>query len=76
MNKGESSAEHVEGCLKIKEAGLSCSVYIMPGRGGTELSEEHATETARVINAAAPDFVRCGPLEIFPRPPLKRLKRR
>jgi hypothetical protein len=39
VNKGESSAEHVMGCLKIKEAGLSCSVYIMPGLGGSELSE-------------------------------------
>ena len=72
MNKGESSAEHVEGCLKIKEAGLSCSVYIMPGLGGTELSEEHATETARVINAAAPDFVRLRTLEIFPQTPLEK----
>jgi len=72
MNKGESSAEHVEGCLKIKEAGLSCSLYIMPGLGGVKLSEEHALETARVINAVSPDFVRLRTLEIFPRTPLER----
>jgi hypothetical protein len=72
MNKGESSAEHVEGCLKIKEAGLSCSVYIMPGLGGAELSEEHAVETALVINAVAPDFVRLRTLEIFPQTPLEK----
>ncbi len=72
VNKGESSAEHIEGCLKIKEAGLSCSIYIMPGLGGAELSEEHALETARVINAIAPDFVRLRTLEIFPQTPLEK----
>ncbi|MDY0188061.1 MAG: radical SAM protein [Syntrophus sp. (in: bacteria)] len=71
VNKGESSADHIEGCLKTKEAGISCSVYIMPGLGGTARSEEHALETARVINAAAPDFVRLRTLEIFPQTPLE-----
>ncbi len=72
MNKGESSAEHVEGCLKIKEAGLSCSLYLMPGLGGVKLSQDHAVDTARVINAIAPDFVRLRTLEIFPRTPLEK----
>ncbi|OPY88177.1 MAG: coproporphyrinogen III oxidase [Syntrophus sp. PtaU1.Bin208] len=72
VNKGESSAEHIEGCLKIKEAGLSCSIYIMPGLGGMKLSEEHALETARVINVIAPDFVRLRTLEIFPQTPLEK----
>jgi len=72
VNKGESSTEHIEGCLKVKEAGLSCSLYIMPGLGGTKLSEEHALETARVINAIAPDFVRLRTLEIFPQTPLEK----
>ncbi|SEM05629.1 hypothetical protein SAMN04489760_103102 [Syntrophus gentianae] len=72
VNKGESSAEHIEGCLKIKEAGLSCSIYIMPGLGGAGLSEEHALETARVINAIAPDFVRLRTLEIFSQTPLEK----
>jgi hypothetical protein len=70
INKGEVSADHVEGCLKIKEAGLSCSIYVMPGLGGTKYSEEHARETARVINAIVPDFVRLRTLEIFPQTPL------
>ncbi|MEN6620285.1 MAG: radical SAM protein, partial [Smithella sp.] len=71
INKGETSAEHIEGCLKIKEAGLSCSIYVMPGLGGVKYSEEHARETARVINEVAPDFVRPRTLEIFPRTPLE-----
>lgn len=71
INKGETSAEHIEGCLKIKETGISCSFYVMPGLGGTKYSEEHARETARVINEVAPDFVRLRTLEIFPRTPLE-----
>lgn len=71
INKGETSAEHIKGCLKIKEAGLSCSIYVMPGLGGAKYSEEHARETARVINAVGPDFVRLRTLEIFPRTPLE-----
>ena len=71
INKGESSADHIEGCLKVKEAGLSCSVYIMPGLGGVKYSDEHARETARVINAVVPDFVRLRTLEIFPQTTLE-----
>lgn len=75
VNKGESSADHIEGCLKIKEAGLSCSIYIMPGLGGVKYSDEHARETARVINAVVPDFVRLRTLEIFPQTPLEQAVR-
>ncbi|MEN6373240.1 MAG: radical SAM protein [Smithella sp.] len=71
INKGEVSADHIEGCLKIKEAGLSCSIYVMPGLGGAKYSDEHARETARVINAIVPDFVRLRTLEIFPQTPLE-----
>lgn len=71
INKGETSAEHIEGCLKIKKSGISCSIYVMPGLGGVRYSEEHAQETARVINEIAPDFVRLRTLEIFPRTPLE-----
>ncbi len=71
INKGESSADHIEGCLKIKKAGLSCSIYVMPGLGGAKYSDEHARETARVINAIVPDFVRLRTLEIFPQTPLE-----
>jgi hypothetical protein len=71
MNKGETAEKHIKGCRKTKEAGLSCSVYVMPGLGGAEWSEEHALETARVINESAPDFVRLRTLEIFPETPLQ-----
>ncbi|MDR2861298.1 MAG: radical SAM protein [Syntrophobacterales bacterium] len=71
MNKGETAEKHIKGCRKTKEAGLSCSVYIMPGLGGAEWSEEHGRETARVINESSPDFIRLRTLEIFPETPLQ-----
>ena len=70
VNKGVTAAQHVEGCLKVKDAGLSCSIYVMPGLGGSRLSREHAFETAEVINAIEPDFVRLRTLEVFPSTPL------
>ncbi len=66
MKKGATVAEHVEGCLKAKDAKLSCCVYVMPGLGGALWSEEHAVETAKVLTEIAPDYVRLRSLEIFP----------
>jgi hypothetical protein len=72
MKKGVTARQHIEGCTKTRESGISCSVYVMPGLGGMQWSEEHAIETARVITASEPDFVRLRTLEIFPRTGLAR----
>ncbi len=66
MKKGVTAQEHIEGCLKTREAGISPSVYIMPGLGGVVWSEEHAYETAKVLTKARPDYIRIRTLEIFP----------
>lgn len=66
MKKGETAEHHVEGCRKTREAGMSPSVYIMPGLGGAKWSREHALETARVLAEARPDYVRIRTLEVFP----------
>jgi hypothetical protein len=29
IKKGETSEDHIHGALKVKEAGISCSVYVM-----------------------------------------------
>ena len=70
VHKGQDSRDHIEGCIKARDAGLSVSVYIMPGLGGRRLSHTHALETARVINAIQPDFVRLRTLSVFPYTPL------
>jgi radical SAM superfamily enzyme YgiQ (UPF0313 family) len=58
INKGVTSAQEITAGKNIKEAGIELSAYFMPGIGGKALSEENALETARVVRAIDPDFVR------------------
>jgi hypothetical protein len=44
----------------------------MPGLGGVAWSREHALETARVLNAIDPHFIRLRSLRVPPRSPLYR----
>jgi hypothetical protein len=70
VKKGTTSAQHITAGRKVMEAGISLSEYIMPGLGGQEWSKEHALETARVLNAINPHFIRLRSLRIPPRAPL------
>ena len=67
VDKGTTAAQHIAGGLRIKEAGLSLSEYVMPGLGGRALSAEHASETARVLRAIDPHFIRLRSLAATPR---------
>jgi len=58
VNKGVTSEEQVLAGKKAKEAGFELSEYWMPALGGKTFSEQHAMNTARVLNAINPDFVR------------------
>jgi len=40
------------------KAGISLSLYVLLGIGGQDRSQEHASETARVLSAINPDFIR------------------
>lgn len=73
IRKGATAKEHVLGGTRIMAAGLSLSEYIIPGLGGTILSREHARETARVINAINPNFVRLRTLHVVDGTPLKEM---
>jgi histone acetyltransferase (RNA polymerase elongator complex component) len=70
MKKGVTAAEQIEAGKKAKEAGMSVSEYWMPGLGGKPLSQENALETARVLNAMNPDYIRLRSLRIPDRIPL------
>lgn len=70
MQKGVSAAEHIESGLKIKEAGLSLSEYVLMGLGGRERWREHARETALVLNAIDPHYIRMRTLSVAPFTPL------
>jgi len=64
VNKGTTAAEQIEGGRRVVEAGIELSEYVMPGMGGRELSEDHALETARVLNAVNPHFIRIRSLAL------------
>ncbi|MBW2638087.1 MAG: radical SAM protein [Deltaproteobacteria bacterium] len=64
IRKGVTAAQHIEGGQRIVESGISLSEYIIPGLGGDQWSEEHAKETARVINQINPDYIRLRSLQV------------
>lgn len=57
VRKGVTAAKMVEACRKVKEAGLTLSITVISGLGGTDMTEEHALETASVISAINPDYL-------------------
>ena len=61
VNKGVTSEEQIVAGKKAKEAGFELSEYVMPGLGGKARWEQHAKNTARVLNAIDPDFIRLRP---------------
>ncbi|MBW2109013.1 MAG: radical SAM protein [Deltaproteobacteria bacterium] len=58
VRKGATPATMIQGCHQAKEAGFEVSVYVLVGIGGRSLWREHALETASVLNAIEPDFIR------------------
>jgi radical SAM superfamily enzyme YgiQ (UPF0313 family) len=70
MEKGCTAKNHIEGGKKLKEAGISLCEYVMPGLGGKKMSQEHARETAKVLNEIDPDYIRLRSLHITPTMPL------
>ena len=70
MEKGGTAKNHIEGGKKVKEAGISLCEYVMPGLGGKKMSQEHARETARVVNEIDPDYIRLRSLHVSPIMPL------
>ena len=66
IKKGVTSQGHISGGRKAMEAGFQLSEYWMPGLGGKEMWEDHAKNTARVLNAINPNYIRSRPF--FPSP--------
>jgi radical SAM superfamily enzyme YgiQ (UPF0313 family) len=70
VGKGATARQHISAGRNAIEAGMTLSEYVMPGLGGVEWSREHALETARVLNAIDPHFIRLRSLRVPPRTPL------
>jgi len=76
MAKGAPRIEMIIAGQNLKKAGITLCVYVMPGLGGKELSDEHATLTASAIKEITPDVVRLRTLSIIPSTPLwKKMER-
>ncbi len=56
INKGETYQTTINGLNKSKSVGMDSSVMIINGVGGTLLSEQHAINSANVLNLTQPKF--------------------
>jgi len=57
VHKGETLATSLSALQKIKAAGAKSSVMILNGLGGSRYSEQHALNSARLMNEAQPEYL-------------------
>jgi radical SAM superfamily enzyme YgiQ (UPF0313 family) len=57
VNKGETHESTRDSLEKLGEAGITRSVMILNGLGGTTLTHQHAANSARLINATQPEYL-------------------
>jgi radical SAM superfamily enzyme YgiQ (UPF0313 family) len=57
VNKGETFDSSLAALAKIKAAGSRSSVMILNGMGGKRYSQQHAVHSARLMNAAQPEYL-------------------
>ena len=57
VNKGETYQSSLSALQKINAAGAKSSVMILNGMGGVKYSQQHAVNSALLMNAAQPDYL-------------------
>jgi len=57
VSKGENFASSLSALEKIKSAGAKSSVMILNGMGGRRYTEQHALNSARLMNEAQPEYL-------------------
>lgn len=70
VGKGVNHSQVVEAGRKVKEAGITLSVTIILGLGGTEGSQKHTLETAGILSKIDPDYAGALTLTLVPGTPL------
>jgi radical SAM superfamily enzyme YgiQ (UPF0313 family) len=70
VRKGVTAEGHIKGGQKALAAGFQVSEYWMPGLGGAELTDQHAANTARVLNEINPHYIRSRPFHPWPGTPI------
>jgi len=68
--KGTTSAEIIAAGLKLKNAGIQTSEYYLVGIAGKARWREHAENSARVLSAFSPDFIRLRTFAPEPNTPI------
>lgn len=58
IRKGCLSKKQIQAGRYVMEAGIELSLYVILGIGGVERTNEHADETATVLNEIEPTFIR------------------
>jgi len=54
--KGETFESTAKGLLSAKQAGMKLSVMILNGLGGLKYSDQHAINSAKILNIVQPEF--------------------
>ncbi|MCF8378212.1 MAG: radical SAM protein [Bacteroidales bacterium] len=57
VNKGETNESVCRNLKKAKDAGIKLSVMILTGLGGKHFTDQHAIQSANLINRIQPDFL-------------------
>lgn len=70
--KGATAEIHIKAGRKALDAEFQLSEYWMPGLGGKGLWQAHAENTARVLSAIDPHYIRSRPFRAWPGTPLAR----
>lgn len=70
IKKGAGPDTMIRACTKARKAGFEVSLYVLLGIGGESSWEEHAVETAKVLNQINPDFIRVRTLTPQPGTPV------
>ena len=70
IEKGVTYDQLVVASRRVKEAGISLSVTVILGLGGTAKSIDHATDTAKILSDIDPDYVGALTLMLVPQTPL------
>ncbi len=66
MKKGTNAESMIKAGKRILDAGIMLSLYIILGLGSYKYSEEHVSETARVLTEINPTIFRFRTLNILP----------
>ena len=64
VNKGVTQDAIIQSALRARGAGMSLMVFVILGLGGKQLSDQHVTETAYVLNTINPNSIRIMSLAV------------